>query len=678
MKKFLFLSAAAVLSASTAFSQCNTGGTNYGSAPAPCVEVGPVSADIAGFEVWRGDIYEITDVQAGASYSIDICQGTGGLAWTASLSAVAPSGAIDAFGTDAGSPCELSFTATESGTYQMFVNEVGECPGVSQGVDNGSPRVTYFSGGSCLPPVTTCEAGVNNGVSVPVICPAELTVLAISGMIVPNSPTAGDAFIEFTPTDPLNVSGLGGPFVLTGFSAVDLAGYGFDNDLNGVLSSNLFPVMEGEWTIKGFVTSVTGSYFDPLTRCDSTDAVATVTFLTSADAGCVPVTTCEAGILDQAAIDGELCPQETTDYIVTGFTLPNSPVAGEYILEFTPVPGSGAGGPFGVNPDPSFVLTIGAPAGTENGDFTIVLDNELLNSTGVVQPAMTGDWSVRGAVFAGGISACDSVPAVVINFKTAAEFPCGGPAPCENPFPAVDESSLSLVNNPSGSITFSWAPVLGQIGCQVNARIGDPVTGTPNVSFIVGGAGASSFTANAGALAPYQFSPISFRVRCGCQQGPTIAGPFSSQLTTVIGLSANPIIAMTPEFSADRKNFIGQTGGLQIASSSELVNGFPNYVNTEAGVQGTISKAATKTRTSFDVFPNPSSGAVNLKYAAVSEGLVNVRVFDMVGKAVADFNMAVSEGSNFLNLDLSSLDKGIYVIEVLEGQMSSTSKVVMK
>lgn len=675
MKKFIFLGAAAVLSAFTASSQCNTGGTNYGSVPAPCAEVGPVSVDIAGFEVWRGDIYEFTGVQAGASYSIDICQGTGGTAWTTSLSAVAPSGAIDAFGTDGGSPCELSFTATESGTYQMFVNEAGECPGVSQSVNNGVPRVTYFSGADCAPPITLCEAGTGDySLTAASVCPGESTELTVTGMSIPNSPTTGGAAVQFSPGVG-GTGGLEGIFVITGYSIADFAPYVFDSDVNGILSANGLPPLAGSWDLQAYVYP---DDVDVFTKCDSVVPSASVDFLTAGSPGCVAVTACEAGTVDQAGIDNELCPQETTDYNITGFTLPNSPVAGEYVLEFTPVLGSGAGGPFGGEVDPSFFLTLGATAGTENADVTVVLDNELFNSTGAVQPAMTGEWSIRGAVYSDDIFPCDSVPAVVINFKTDSEFPCGGPAPCENPFPAVDESSLSLVNNANGSITFSWAPVLGQIGCQVNARIGDPETGTPNVSFIVGGAGASSFSANAGALAPYQFSPISFRVRCGCQQGPTIAGPFSSQLTTVIGLSANPIIAMTPEFSVERKNSFLQTGGFQISSPSELINGFPNNVNPAAGVQGTISKPATKTRTSFDVFPNPSSGAVNLKYAAVSEGLVNVRVFDMVGKAVADFNMAVSEGSNFLNLDLSSLDKGIYVIEVLEGQMSSTSKVVMK
>jgi hypothetical protein len=94
---------------------------------------------------------------------------------------------------------------------------------------------------------------------------------------------------------------------------------------------------------------------------------------------------------------------------------------------------------------------------------------------------------------------------------------------------------------------------------------------------------------------------------------------------------------------------------------------------------GTVSKSASSSvKKSFDVFPNPSTGAINLKYEASIEGLVNVRVFDVVGKAVADYNMSVNEGSNFLSLDLSSFEKGLYVIEVVENGTSSTSKVVLK
>jgi hypothetical protein len=104
----------------------------------------------------------------------------------------------------------------------------------------------------------------------------------------------------------------------------------------------------------------------------------------------------------------------------------------------------------------------------------------------------------------------------------------------------------------------------------------------------------------------------------------------------------------------------------------------PVYQNPNI-MTGTVSKSASSSvKKSFDVFPNPTAGSVNLNYAAAAEGLVNVRVFDLVGKAVADYSFAVNEGSNFLSLDLSSFEKGLYVIEVLENGTSSTSKVVLK
>lgn len=672
MKKYFLLGAAAVLSAFTASSQCTTGGTLFGGVTAPCSVSPPVAVNIAAFEVWRGDLYEIDAVKIGGSYTVDICQsalpGGGGSAWNASLTIVAPSGAVMASGLDGGSICELSFTATEAGTHSIFINEVGECPGVSQSVDNGSPRVTYTGGATCDPPVTVCEAGTLDATATAAsICPGDATDFTVTGISVPNTPTQGGVGVEFTPVLGSGTGGNEVGFVITGYDANDFGPYVFDNDVNGILSANLLPPLAGQWILEPYIYPNDADVF---TKCDSTSSV-TVDFLTFSDPGCQPVTACDAGVLDQAGIDNELCPQETTDYSITGFTLPNSPVPGEYVLEFIPVPGSGSGGPFGTEPDPSFVLTLNAPAGSENQDVTIVLDNELLNSTGIAQPALEGEWNIRGAVFAGSVTPCDSVPAVVINFKTSAEFPCGGPAPCENPFPAVDDASLAVVQNPNGSITFSWDPILGQIGCQVNAVVGPP---GPSVNQIVGGAGASSFTANAGQLTP--FTTYSFRVRCGCQQSPTIAGPFSSFVSIFYGVT--PLIVNNTDLAKASKNHFASTGGKQLALSGSIEDAIPTNVNSNGGMTGVISKAATKTSTSFSVFPNPSTGAVSLDYEASVEGLINVRVFDVVGKAVADYSMSVNEGSNFLNLDLSSFEKGLYVIEVLEGQRSSTSKVVLK
>jgi hypothetical protein len=521
--------------------------------------------------------------------------------------------------------------------------------------------------------VTDCEAGVFDAASIPAeVCPFIPFDYSVTGITIPNSPVAGSYQIDF---DPVPGSGAGGPFDGAFFLTLGAPTAGAENEDALVSIDNVLttaggaPALTGEWIL-------TGRVFTGGASCDSVPPV-TVNFLTAADAGCIPVTTCEAGVVDQAGIDNDLCPDETTDYNLTGFTLPNSPVPGEYILEFAPVPGSGSGGPFGVEPDPAFFLTLNAAAGSENADATITIGATLFDAVGEDLPPLLGEWSIRGAILTGA-TLCDSVPAVVIDFLDENDPACGGVVPCELPYPAVDEASLAGVQNPNGSITFSWAPINGQIGCQVNVRVGNPASPIVNVNQTVGGANASSFTAPANALAQFGFQNINFRVRCGCQQNPTIiAGPFSSIVTVlniVPGASAISTTAGKPSILQHV-----QAGNRFSPVVTQTTDIWAPVIENPNALTGTVSKKVSSAkRTSFDVFPNPTAGSVNLNYAASAEGMVNVRVFDLVGKAVADYSFGVNEGENFINLDLSSFEKGIYIVEILEGGASSTAKVVLK
>ncbi len=92
------------------------------------------------------------------------------------------------------------------------------------------------------------------------------------------------------------------------------------------------------------------------------------------------------------------------------------------------------------------------------------------------------------------------------------------------------------------------------------------------------------------------------------------------------------------------------------------------------------SKAASASATkigSFDVFPNPSTGSVNAVYNAKADGNVQVRVFDVIGKLVVSQNMAVNTGTNFMNINLSDLEAGMYVMSISEGTKVSTQRVVI-
>ncbi len=216
----------------------------------------------------------------------------------------------------------------------------------------------------CGPISTVCDGGVVDLTTLPTggLCPGDQFLYAVDGISIP---TLGDLVVDFEPVPGSGTGGLGGAGFALGITGIDP---GTVNDTLLVLLDNFdgafvgLDALFGEWTITTVID-------DGTAVCDASDPIV-VDFLSAGDPGCVPVTACEAGILDQAAIDNTLCPEEATDYNLTGVTIPNSPLEGEYLLIFAPVPGSGAGGPFAGD---SIFLTLGTPAGIQKMMISVFL-----------------------------------------------------------------------------------------------------------------------------------------------------------------------------------------------------------------------------------------------------------------------------------------------------------------
>jgi hypothetical protein len=169
---------------------------------------------------------------------------------------------------------------------------------------------------------------------------------------------------------------------------------------------------------------------------------------------------------------------------------------------------------------------------------------------------------------------------------------------CENPFPAVSEASLSTTQLGNAFAT-EWAPVSGQIGCQLQVRFaGGAILGAQ----IVGGAGADGFNIPLNVLQPG--TDYEWRVRCGCSQSPLVAGPFSSW---------QPF--STPS-------------GAALASN-----------------------------------PNPTSGQSNVTFTLAEEGYTTLEVFDLSGRLIDGlFNgLATSNNDYRFTFDGSFLPNGVYV-----------------
>jgi hypothetical protein len=109
-----------------------------------------LSADM--IAVWQSDAFEIENLEAGGTYEFNHCNGLGAGAWIPDYTVFSPTNEVVAFG--AGTGCSISWTATESGTYTVAVNEVDSC-GVTGTTNNGFPALITLSGGiECpTPPV---------------------------------------------------------------------------------------------------------------------------------------------------------------------------------------------------------------------------------------------------------------------------------------------------------------------------------------------------------------------------------------------------------------------------------------------------------------------------------------------------------------------------------------------
>lgn len=116
---------------------------NEGGAPEPMGD----AIEIDTFETWKSEAYLLDNVIEGESYKFSACNGPGAGSWFNDFT-IGPADAdnqlavVDAFGLDDESDCELTFTASASGTYIILVNESDNC-GVAGQVDNGFPKIEW-------------------------------------------------------------------------------------------------------------------------------------------------------------------------------------------------------------------------------------------------------------------------------------------------------------------------------------------------------------------------------------------------------------------------------------------------------------------------------------------------------------------------------------------------------
>ncbi|PHI19001.1 hypothetical protein CEQ90_15300 [Lewinellaceae bacterium SD302] len=239
--------------------------TTFGGAPVDDGAGCPFN-ELTAFEVWASEAYGVENFVAGDEYIFSMCNGPGAGSWVPEFTIIAPSGAIDAFGAGDGDGCSITWTASESGTYLIVINEAGQCGGgPNTATNNGFPALTCGDGGVVI---TECNAGSMISDSV-AVCGAD--GLFTVGVMNDTIPTGGAFGFTFTPT-PTSTGGIPG-FSITSGMTVNT----YDTDLNGILSTNDLEPLGGVWLVSAFVSTDSNDPFN--TQCSLTPDTTVVSFV---------------------------------------------------------------------------------------------------------------------------------------------------------------------------------------------------------------------------------------------------------------------------------------------------------------------------------------------------------------------------------------------------------------
>lgn len=653
MRRLILSAAVAMMSYVGLNAQCTTfdGGPYVDLGTAPCAQA-PVTT-ITAFEAWASESYILAGCTAGVTYSFDICGGTGGTAWPAEFTIIAPSGAIDASGTDPGSICQITWTASETGDYELGISEVGFCPGgANTATNNGFPQVSAISGPipNCQ---TACDISALRNASPVSICPGETaTVDVLSPPVVP---TGGGQGVKFIP-EAGGTGALGAAFVLTGVTFP----YEFDNDLNGVLSFNGFPPFSGAWSAYGVV--YTDAAIDPFgSTCDSTDSKV-ITFLGSSDPGCDPVV-CDAGMIT-APLTQVVCPGEDVVLTVTGESVP---IPGDYLWYLGDTSAAGVD---------TLVLNFGTPNFT--GDLNGLLNAALIDS---LDP---GTYEVFGFVedlTTGQI--CDfTQETILLTILSADDALCGGTVACQAP------TNLDVIEigfgGPNARVNGTWTNPENTTDCEVRGgRVapGSIGTGSPqfaniNNTQVITQTNGSTILFNIvlynNPNVPFVIGQTyGFEVRCQCQDG--------SGFSDWSGLSDDALFTVPPP-----------PPGMDVMEYEELVEQKTQVVSVRKSKVGIAYAQPVRVALSdvkvvrqrsvelqpidISVFPNPADNSLNVQLPGDLDANVDVRLMDVMGRVVL---VEQNNRAGLFTFDVSKLHSGLYVVELnVEGQIQRTQVVV--
>jgi len=90
-----------------------------------------------------------------------------------------------------------------------------------------------------------------------------------------------------------------------------------------------------------------------------------------------------------------------------------------------------------------------------------------------------------------------------------------------------------------------------------------------------------------------------------------------------------------------------------------------------------ISEKPSPASTGITVYPNPSNSTVNVAFNAEVSGETDILVYSNMGSLVKEVSVTTRTGMNKAVFDVKGLIPGIYLVRIITGSSSATTRLVV-
>ncbi len=115
------------------------------------------------------------------------------------------------------------------------------------------------------------------------------------------------------------------------------------------------------------------------------------------------------------------------------------------------------------------------------------------------------------------------------------------------------------------------------------------------------------------------------------------------------------------------------TGWVGNYDAAQTINSILKYHDVSAG----IPIQETLNGNDVNIYPNPSNGMVNFAINGPNAELINVAVYDVMGKIIYTQNLSTNGIFN-TSFDFSDYAKGVYLVQLTSGKETTTKKLMIR